>query len=352
MPLVGLYLPAPWLVFGGLVVLAINWLRCPTVLAKLPSPPGGNWLFGHFKSLVGAHGFEFQRGVFTTHGPTSVLKGFLGSQIIFTINPAIIHTVQIKEKDKFHCAKGPTIMVCSILGGGLLGLPSHKHRVQCKMPIFMGIAKEATGSINKELSLSQGSKEVNVFPWATAAALDLVGKAGLGYAFNLFAGDQNKYSTAIKSVTNDLASTAGRGRDIMTLLMKANESKGTNSYIDHKSMVGHMNVFIFAGHETTRCKEDTVLPLDYPLDTPSGKITSIPVRKGACVFLSNTFFNQNKLIWGKQAEEFLPERWIGKKIDEVTQTGSCLPGVYSSMMTFGLGSYACIGFKFAVMEIS
>ncbi|KAJ1305501.1 hypothetical protein OPQ81_000508 [Rhizoctonia solani] len=351
-----------------------------------------------------------------------------------------------------------------------------------QIPTFMGIAKETTNAINKELASSEGSKEVDVFPWATAAALDLVGEAGLGYAFNSFSGVRNEYSAAIKIVTqsfgkigpliqilpyvhrigtpgfrqwvlsiipsktiqqlrhavslqngqaeevlrarqaslsagNDLSSEAGRGRDIMTLLMKANESQGSESYIDRKSMIGHMNVFIFAGHETTStavarilevlahrpnvqarlreelrkyfeanpnqthhdallelpyldgtvretlrlyppvitlsrvCEADAVLPLDYPVDTPSGKITSIPIKKGTRILMSNTYFNRNQAIWGEQANEFLPERWIGHKIDEVTRAGSRLPGVFSSMMTFGSGSYACIGFKFAVMEI-
>ncbi|GAB1522867.1 hypothetical protein RhiTH_005992 [Rhizoctonia solani] len=234
------------------------------------------------------------------------------------------------------------------------------------MPIFMGIAKEATGLINKELSLSQGSKEVNVFPWATAAALDLVGKAGLGYAFNLFAGDQNKYSTAIKSVTTAVSrilkvlaqrpAVQVKLQEELKCHFEANPNETHHDallelpYLDG---VVRETLWLYPPVSTILrvCEDNTVLPLDYPLDTPSGKITSIPVRKGARVFLSNTFFNQNKLIWGKQAEEFLPERWIGKKIDEVTQTGSRLPGVYSSMMTFGSGSYACIGFKFAVMEI-
>ncbi|CAE6385457.1 unnamed protein product, partial [Rhizoctonia solani] len=99
------------------------------------------------------------------------------------------------------------------------------------------------------------------------------------------------------------------------------------------------------------CTEDTVLPLDFPVDSPSGKITHIPIKKGTRVMINNAYFNRNKAIWGEQADEFLPERWIGKKLDEVTRPGPRLPGVYSSMMTFGSGSYACIGFKFAVMEI-
>ncbi|CAE6474589.1 unnamed protein product [Rhizoctonia solani] len=48
-----------------------------------------------------------------------------------------------------------------------------------------------------------------------------------------------------------LPSQAGRGKDIMTSLMESSESEESESYIDHQSMVGHMNTFILAGHETT-----------------------------------------------------------------------------------------------------
>ncbi|KAG8706378.1 cytochrome P450-dit2, partial [Ceratobasidium sp. 423] len=359
---------ALWLAFGGLVVLTVRWLFSPTVLVKLPGPSGGNWLSGrsllftvgdsyftsiqgHFKDISGPKGLEYQSQMFSTYGPTTMLKGFLGSQIVFTLDPAVIHAVQIKDKDKFHRAKGPLILIRSIFGGGLLALPADEHRVQRKllnpvfnmkylrehrfilsrlyflqMPVFMGVAKEATNAINKELASSKGSKEVDVFPWATAAALDLVGEAGLGYAFNSFSGERNEYSTAIKGVTqafgkigvlimllpyvhrigtpafrqwvlslmpsktiqqlrhavsiqnqqaeeviharqasisagHDLSSVAGRGRDIMTLLMKANESEGSESYIDRESMMGHMNVFIFAGHETTSTAVSRILEI-------------------------------------------------------------------------------------------
>ncbi|CAE7227428.1 unnamed protein product [Rhizoctonia solani] len=459
---VALLAAGTWLAFGGFIIFTIQWLCRPTILVKLPGPSGGNWLYGHVLKLMGAKGLEYQTHLFSKHGPTTVIKGFLGTDMICTIDPAIIHTVQIKDKEKFRRAEGPTIMLRAVLGGGLLALPPDEHRVQRKMPIFMSIAKEATTTIDKELAPSKGSKEVDVFPWATAAALDLVGEAGLGYAFNSFSGERNEYSTAIKGVTqsfgktgpfvellpyvhrlgtpafrqrvmdlipsgtlqhlrhvvglqqgqaeeiirsreallaagNDLSTQAGRGRDIMTLLMKANESAGSESYIDRETMIGHMNVFIFAGHETTStavsrvlevlahrsnvqvrlreelrqyfeanpdethhdgllelpyldgivrevlrlyppvaaisriCNEDAVLPLDFPINTPSGKITSIPIKKGARIMMSNALFNRNKAIWGERADEFLPERWIGSKLGEVTQPGSRLPGVYSSM---------------------
>ncbi|KAG8752632.1 cytochrome P450-dit2 [Ceratobasidium sp. 423] len=222
---------------------------------------------------------------------------------------------------------------------------------------------------------------------------------------------------ALISAGDDLSSQPGRGRDIMTLLMKANEEEGSEYYVDRQEMVGHMNTFVFAGHETTStavarildvladrprvqmqlreevrqyfetnpddthhegllelpyldavvretlrlygpvsfinrtCEEDTILPLQYPVDTPFGKVTSIPIKKGTRVFMSVSVSSRDVRIWGERAHEFLPERWIGSKFNEVTQPGSHLPGVYSSMMAFGAGPRACIGFKFAIMEI-
>ncbi|CAE7134614.1 unnamed protein product [Rhizoctonia solani] len=129
---------ALWLALGGLFVVTIQWLRRPNVLAKLPGPPGGSWLFGHFKDIGGVNGIEFQKQIFSTYGPTTAIKGFMGSKIVFTLDPAVIHTVQIKEKEKFQRAKGPAILIRSIFGGGLLALPPDEHRVQRKLlnPVF------------------------------------------------------------------------------------------------------------------------------------------------------------------------------------------------------------------------
>ncbi|CAE6451830.1 unnamed protein product [Rhizoctonia solani] len=129
---------ALWLALGGLVVVTIQWLRRPTVLAKLPGPPAGNWLFGHVKDIRGDSGLEFQKQVFSKYGPTALLKGTLGSEIVFTLDPAAIHAVQIKEKDKFRRPSGPAILIRSIFGGGLLALSADEHRVQRKLlnPVF------------------------------------------------------------------------------------------------------------------------------------------------------------------------------------------------------------------------
>ncbi|KAG8718204.1 cytochrome P450-dit2 [Ceratobasidium sp. 395] len=211
-----------------------------------------------------------------------------------------------------------------------------------------------------------------------------------------------------------LNETTGSGHDVLTLLMRANEKLPKDGQMSKEEMIGHMNSFIFAGHETTSgaitraldmlsiysevqdrlraevsdfmskagtgeidrdkidslpyldavcrevlrlappvgmirriCLEDTVLPLKYPVNTSKGPKTSIFVPKGASVSVGIDTINHDKDIWGPDADEFVPDRWLDGRASNAD--GS--PGTYSHMMTFSAGPTACIGFKFAVLEI-
>ncbi|KAH7323312.1 cytochrome P450 [Rhizoctonia solani] len=425
---------------------------------------------------MGSGSVAFQEKIVAEYGPTLKLNGGFGEESISTADPSAVYSVLVKERPKYERSLGALLSVGSILGGGLLakgGQPvlnhqpiqtkctreheGDEHRTHRKMPIFAGIAKQTCKAIKDELNASKNSpKEVDVFTWTTTAALELVGEAGLGYSFSSFTGEQNEYNIAIKSVLqvftkivpfmtlipfvyrigiykrcdmlrkksrqalissdDDLSPQAGRGRDIVTLLMKANEAEGSEFYVDHQEMVGHMNTFIFAGHETTSSavarildvladqphiqthlgeetqnyfennpngtNYDGLLELPYldgavretlrlytpvsfinrtvylyleqsrpfPVETSSGKLTSIPIKKGTRVFMSISVANRDERIWGEHAREFLPGRWIGTKIDEVTRPGAQPPGVYSSMMTFGAGPRACISLSWKLVE--
>ena len=54
--------------------------------------------------------------------------------------------------------------------------------------------------------------------------------------------------------------------------------------------------------------------------------------RGTKVQINSLGSNQNKAIWGEDALEWKPERWIGKSPDEVARIK--LPGVYSSMYVY------------------
>ena len=76
---------------------------------------------------------------------------------------------------------------------------------------------------------------------------------------------------------------------------------------------------------------DTVLPLEWPITATDGKtiIDKIEVKKGQTVTVAIMAANRNKKLWGEDAEEWKPERWL--KDAPAMKGGLRLPGAYSSM---------------------
>ncbi|KAH9922548.1 cytochrome P450 [Amylocystis lapponica] len=90
-----------------------------------------------------------------------------------------------------------------------------------------------------------------------------------------------------------------------------------------------------------------VLPLSKPITTLSGKvITEVPIREGLRLVLSVSAYNRNKDLWGEDADEFNPERWLKSKGPRGPTVG-----VWSNLLSFAGGVRACIGWRFALYEL-
>ncbi|KAK0197815.1 cytochrome P450 [Armillaria mellea] len=90
-------------------------------------------------------------------------------------------------------------------------------------------------------------------------------------------------------------------------------------------------------HTPTRtAPHDDVLPLT------GSKTLAIP--KGQTIFCSAYLYNRLPSIWGADAEEWNPARFLDKNIPISL-------GVYANLMSFSSGSRSCIGWRFAVMEM-
>ncbi|KAI5123118.1 hypothetical protein M0805_001474 [Coniferiporia weirii] len=217
---------------------------------------------------------------------------------------------------------------------------------------------------------------------------------------------------AIEKGDEAVLAQVGKGKDIMSILLKAN----AEADLPEAELLGHMSTFVLAGHDTTTnavsrilhllalnpgvqsklreevtlarkehgdldydtlqalpyldavCREtlrvyppipvvdrvatkDVVLPLKWPIKAVDGKtdIREIMVPKGTVVLVSIPGANLSKAVWGEDAQEWKPERWLKPLPESVADAH--LPGVYSQMMTFIGGGRACIGFKFSEMEM-
>ncbi|KAH9170706.1 cytochrome P450-like protein, partial [Lactarius sanguifluus] len=92
---------------------------------------------------------------------------------------------------------------------------------------------------------------------------------------------------------------------------------------------------------------DIVLPLSAPIRDVDGRKIHEP--KGTNVYIHIYNLNHDPSIWGPDVTEWKPERWLAPLPESVQEAH--IQGIYANMMTFIGGPWACIGFKFAQLEI-
>ena len=213
-----------------------------------------------------------------------------------------------------------------------------------------------------------------------------------------------------------LAKEAGRGKDLMSVLMINNMKAASEDKLPDEEVIGQMSTFLFAATDTTSsalsrilyllcsnpqaqeklraeileaqnifgeelnydtlstlpyldavcretlrlyppiatlvrvAKKDTVLPLLRPVRGLDGnQVSDLAIPAGTRVYIAAMSSNRNKDLWGPDALEWKPERWLAPLPTVLTEAK--IPGVYSNLMTFLGGGRACIGFKFSQLEM-
>ncbi|KAH9949937.1 cytochrome P450 [Amylocystis lapponica] len=196
----------------------------------------------------------------------------------------------------------------------------------------------------------------------------------------------------------------GEGKDIMSILMKANMDASEDDRLSEAELVGQMTTLIFAAMDTTsnslsrilhilserpdvqeKLRQEIVTARDgrdlsydelmqlpfldavcretLRLCFPPAPIVLRETRKDIIMPLSEPIRGRDgklmheipipkdtQALWGEDALEWKPERWLSPLPQAVTDAR--IPGVYSSLMTFIGGGRACIGFKFSELEMS
>ncbi|KIJ23788.1 hypothetical protein M422DRAFT_39455 [Sphaerobolus stellatus SS14] len=85
--------------------------------------------------------------------------------------------------------------------------------------------------------------------------------------------------------------------------------------------------------------QDDVIPLSVPHRTTDGKfLNEVAVEKGQQIFISFAAYNRLTSIWGEDAHVWNPDRFLND--NGTTKTGL---GVISNILTFNSGERSCIG---------
>ena len=75
-------------------------------------------------------------------------------------------------------------------------------------------------------------------------------------------------------------------------------------------------------------------------------LTTHRIAAGDTVALPIMAMHRSKDIWGEDADEFRPERWLGG----APAGAATLTGVWANSLTFSGGPRGCIGYLFSVVE--
>ncbi|KAK0486627.1 cytochrome P450 [Armillaria luteobubalina] len=93
--------------------------------------------------------------------------------------------------------------------------------------------------------------------------------------------------------------------------------------------------------------QDDVLPLAEPIITSDGQsLSEISISKGQIIFASMYTYNRLPSVWGDDAGEWNPCRFLEDR--DIKQESL---GTYANLLTFSAGACGCIGWRFAIMEL-
>ncbi|KAG2132746.1 cytochrome P450 [Suillus clintonianus] len=93
---------------------------------------------------------------------------------------------------------------------------------------------------------------------------------------------------------------------------------------------------------------DDIIPLSEPVCNASGEMTdSISVAKGTLIMISAVAINRSLAIWGPDAKEFKPERWLAE--GGISGKAKEVQG-HKHLLTFVDGPRTCLGKDFAITE--
>ncbi|KAJ6587592.1 cytochrome P450 [Mycena vulgaris] len=171
--------------------------RLFSVLDNIPGPPRKSFVTGNLIQYTDPDGWDFHKELEENYGQVVKLHGLLGARQLYVFDPVALHSILVKDQDLYEEMPKMTSMNALILGKGIFSATRDDHRKYRKtmlpafstanlrgmIPLFYEVAKKLRDGLIAP-NVGETPQELDVFPMFSRSALELIGRAGIGYSFD------------------------------------------------------------------------------------------------------------------------------------------------------------------------
>ncbi|KAJ6532314.1 cytochrome P450 [Mycena vulgaris] len=177
--------------------IRLVWRRILSVLDNIPGPPRKSFVTGNLIQYTNPDGWDFHKELEENYGQVVKLHGLLGARQLYVFDPAALHSILVKDQDLYEEMPEMTSIAALVLGKGILSTIRDDHRKYRKImlpafstanlrgmvPLFYEVAEKLRDGLIAP-NVGETPQELDVFPMFTRSALELIGRAGIGYSFD------------------------------------------------------------------------------------------------------------------------------------------------------------------------
>ncbi|KAF9234848.1 cytochrome P450 [Melanogaster broomeanus] len=291
-----------------------SWLvyhEVTSPLRHLPGPEGTSWIYGHLRDVFNGESFVLHEEWVKEYGHTLKYKGFFFTNQLFTMDSRAINHVLTHSTD-YQKPSPMRYTLTQILGEGVFVVEGTQHRQQASRDSSSSIPNPAFGpaqirgltsiffeqairlrdivssEISKDPAANTTGARIDIMPWLSRMTFDIIGPRSATQHFSILPFLQawipplrliptdraqkiqvaqctiarigNKLVTNAKAIAHAGATEKGeieksslRGRDLLTLLVKANMATDIpeSQKLSDVDVLAQIPTFLVAGHEST-----------------------------------------------------------------------------------------------------
>ncbi|KAJ7486822.1 cytochrome P450 [Mycena latifolia] len=188
-----------------------------SMLDNIPGPPSDSFIAGNLARLNGADSWDFHKTLEEDFNGVVKIHGLLGGVQLYVFDPAALYSIVVKEQDLYEESTIFLSLTGLLFGKGILSTTGDEHRRHRKilmpafstenlrgmLPVLYEVAHRLRDGLIKP-HLENGPRELDMNSILSRTSLEFIGRAGIGYSFDLLTSGSDpidQYTESLKNLT-------------------------------------------------------------------------------------------------------------------------------------------------------